>query len=107
MRLHAKNHKDIERTLQEVWFQVNIEDIPAKTLDRVIEGENVNAFAVFDIGTLVNDRDIPKLHSEVVSGHLVHLNLPLFDVIGTENNEDCVAPLLSTSERVNAGCRNH
>ena len=61
----------------------------------------MNTFAVFNIGTLVDDCDISKLQSEVVSGDLVHLDLALFDVIGTKNDEDSVTPLLPTTKAVN------
>ena len=88
-------------TLQEVWFQVNIEDVSAETLDGVIKGENVDAFAIFDIWTLVNDCDITQFHSEVISGDFVHLDLSLFNIIGTENDEDGIAPLLSAVKVVN------
>lgn len=54
----------------------------------------MNTFSVFNIGTLVNDCDIPKFHSEVVSGDLIHLDPSLFNIIGAENDEDSIAPLL-------------
>lgn len=60
----------------------------------------MNALAIFDVWTLVNNCDISQLHSEVVSGDFVHLDLSLFNVIGTENDEDGIAPLLSTAQVV-------
>lgn len=61
----------------------------------------MDAFAIFDFWTLVNDCDISQLHPEVVSGDLVHLDPSLFNIIGTENDEDSVAPLLSAAQVVN------
>ena len=94
-------------TFQEVRSQVNIEDVPTQALDRVIEGKNVDTFAVFNIGALVNNSDVPKLHSKVVSGDLVHLDPSLFNIIGTKNDEDGVASLLSTAKIVNTNSRTH
>lgn len=61
----------------------------------------MDTFAIFDVWTLVNNCDITKFHPEVVSGDLVHLNLPLFNIVGTENNEDCITSLLSAIKVVN------
>jgi len=61
----------------------------------------MDAFAIFDIGTLVNNCDIPQLYPEVVSGDLIHLDLSLVNIIGTENDENGVAPLLPTGKTVN------
>lgn len=60
----------------------------------------MDAFAVFDVRALVNDRDVPQFHSKVVSGDLVHLDLSFLNIIGTKNDEDGVAPLLSTKKIV-------
>ena len=60
----------------------------------------MDTFAIFDVGALVNDRHISQLHSKVVSGDLVHLNLSFFNIIGTENDKDGVAPLLSAEKIV-------
>jgi hypothetical protein len=94
-------------TFQEVRPQINVKDVTTETLDGVIEGENVNAFAVFDIGTLVHDCDVPQLHSKVVSGDLIHLDLSLFNIIGAKNDEDRIAPLLSAVKIVGGGPKAH
>jgi len=60
----------------------------------------VDAFAIFDVWALVNDRDVAQLHAKVVSGDLVHLDLSFFNIIGAENDEDGVAPLLSAGKIV-------
>lgn len=67
----------------------------------------MDAFAIFDIWTLVNNCDVTKFHPEVVSGDFVHLDLSLFNIIGTENDEDCIAPLLSTVDVVNRDSQIH
>jgi len=61
----------------------------------------MDTFAIFDVWTLVNNCDITQFHPEVVSGDFVYLNPPLFNIIGTENNEDRIAPLLSAIKVVN------
>lgn len=105
MRTYPKLAIHGRLTLQEVWFQVDIKNISTETLDRVVEGENVDAFAVFDIWTLVNDRDISQLYPEIVSGDFVHLDLSLFNIIGTEDDENSVTSLLSTAKVVNMNSR--
>ena len=65
----------------------------------------MDTFAIFDVGALVNDRHISQLHSKVVSGDLVHLNLSFFNIIGTENDKDGVAPLLSAEKIVKTDSR--
>ena len=58
----------------------------------------MDAFAIFDVWTLVNNSNISQFHPEVVSGDLVHLDLSLLNIIGTENDEDGIAPLLSAAK---------
>ena len=60
----------------------------------------MDALAIFDVWALVNNCDISQLHPEVVPGDFVHLDLSLFNIIGTENDEDGIAPLLSTIQVV-------
>lgn len=84
------------RTFKEVWFKVDVEKVAAKTLNGVVEGQDVHAFAVFDIETLVNVNEITKFNSEVVSGDLVDLDLALFDTIVTQTNKNSISALLAT-----------
>ena len=60
----------------------------------------MNALAIFDVWTLMNNCDISQLYPEVVPGDFIHLDLSLFNVIGTENDEDGIASLLSTVQVV-------
>ena len=60
----------------------------------------MDAFAIFDVGALMNDRDVSQLHAKIVSGDLVHLDLSFLNIIGTENDEDGIAPLLSAKKIV-------
>ena len=48
-------------TLKEIWLEVNIEDVPAQTLNGVVEGEDVHALAVLDIQAGVDVDHIPEL----------------------------------------------
>lgn len=84
------------RTLEEIWFEVDIKQVTTETLNGVVEGQNVYAFAVFDIEALVNVNEIPKFDSEVVSGDLVDLDLALFNTIVTQTNKNSISPLLAT-----------
>ena len=82
-------------TLKEIRLDVYIENITTQSLDRVIEGENVYALAIFDVQTLVDIHKIAKLDAKVVTGNLVHLYATFLDIVGAETNEDSVTPLLS------------
>lgn len=84
------------RTFKEVGFKIDVEEVTAETLDRVIERQNVYSFAVFDIETLVDVDEIPEFDSEVVSRDLVHLDLAFFNSVVTQANKDSIPPLLAT-----------
>ena len=86
-------------TLKEIWLEVNIEDITRETLDRVVEGQDVDALAVLDVQALVHVDKITELHSQVVASNFVHLNLAFLDVIGGQANENCISPLLAPTAR--------
>jgi len=82
-------------TLKEIRLDEYIENITSQSLDRVIEGENVYALAIFDVETLVDIHKIAKLDAKVVTCNLVHLYASFFDIIGAETDEDSIPPLLS------------
>ena len=82
-------------TLKEIRLDEYIENITSQSLDRVIEGENVYALAIFDVETLVDIHKIAKLDAKVVTCNLVHLYASFFDIIGAETGEDSIPPLLS------------
>ena len=89
-----------QRTLQEVWLEVNIEDVAAETLDRVVEGQNVYTLSVFDIEALVNVDKITQFYAEVVASDFVHLNAALLDVVRAQANKDSVASLFAAVNSV-------
>lgn len=82
-------------TFQEVRLEVNIEDVATESLDRVVEGQDVDALAVFDIQALMYVNEVTQLDAQVVASDLVHLDLALFDIVRAQANEHCVSPLLS------------
>ena len=83
----------ITHTLEEVWLEVNIEDVAAETFNRVVEGKDVDTLSVFDIKALMYVHKIAKL----VAGDLVHLYASLFDVIQAETDKDGIAPHFTTT----------
>ena len=85
----------LPRTLKEVGLEVNVEDVAAETLDRVVEWQNVDTFSVFDIKALVDMYEVTELDAKVVTRDLVHLDLALLDVVRAQADEDSVSPLLS------------
>ena len=53
---------------------INLENVTAQTLDRVIERKYVDALAVLDVEALVNIDEVAEFHSQIVAGHFVHLD---------------------------------
>lgn len=86
-------------TFEEVWLEVNIEDVATEALNGVIEGQDMYAFAVLDVRALVDVDEIAKLHAKVVTRNLVHLDLALLDIVRAQANEDSVSPLLTPIAR--------
>lgn len=81
------------------------------TLNRVVEGKNVDALSVLDVMASVDGGDVTELHTEVVASDydgrkqsalrrpraakkggqltLVDLDLALVDILGGEDDENC------------------
>ncbi len=68
-------------TFKEIWLQVNIEDITTEALDGVVERQNMHSLSVFDVEAWVNVDEITELDSQIVTGDLVHLDSPFFNII--------------------------
>ena len=68
-------------TLKEVGLEVDVEDVAAQTLDRIVEREDVDALAVLDIQALVYVNEIAQLNAQVVASNLVHLDLALLHIV--------------------------
>ena len=69
-------------TLEEVRLEVDLEEVSSQSLDRVIEGKNVDALSVLDVVAGVYASDVTKLDTKVVAGDLVELDLALVNVLG-------------------------
>lgn len=87
-------------TFEEIWLQVDIENVSTQTLNRIIERKYMNPLPILDIKTLVHIDEICEFNAKVITGNFVHLDSTLFNVIGTETNENCVSSLLSTEYTV-------
>lgn len=72
------------RTLEEIRLEVDIEDVAAETLNRVIERQNMHPFTVFDIKALMDIDKVAELHSQVVARNLVNLDATLLNIIGAQ-----------------------
>ena len=81
-------------TLKEVWLEVDVENVAAETLDRVVEWQDMYALSVLDVEALMNMNKVSELDTQVVTGDLVHLDLALLDVIRAQADENSVSPLL-------------
>ena len=69
------------RTFQEVGLEVYIENVATEAFDRVVERQDVDALAVFDVQALVYVDEITQLDAQVVASNLVHLNLALLHIV--------------------------
>ena len=85
---------EAKHTLKEIRLKVDVENVAAQALDRVIEGENVNTFAVLDIQARVHVHHVTELHAEIVTSDLVHLNLALLDIVGAQADQNSIVALL-------------
>mmetsp|Transcript_10965 Transcript_10965/g.22856 ORF Transcript_10965/g.22856 Transcript_10965/m.22856 type:complete len:215 (-) Transcript_10965:92-736(-) len=80
--------------LQEIRFEVHVEQVAADTLDRVVEGQHVNTLAILDIGALVDRHDVSETNAQVGADHLVHADLRLLTSVISEHNAHGVLALL-------------
>jgi hypothetical protein len=85
-------------TLKEVRLEVDLEQVPAEALDRVVEGEDVHALAVLDVVALVDVHKVAELDADVVARDLVELDLALLDGVVGEHDQHRVAPLLAAHD---------
>ncbi len=81
-------------TLEEVGFEIHIEDVTTQTLDGIIEGQNVDTLAVLDVEARVYIDHVTELDTEVVTRDFVQLDLALLDIVGAQADENGVVPLL-------------
>jgi hypothetical protein len=83
------------RTLKEIRLEIDIEDIAAQTLNRVVEWQNVYALSIFDVKTLVDIDKITKLDAKIVTCNLVHLYAAFFDIVRAQADEDGIPSFLA------------
>lgn len=55
---------------EEIWLQVDLKNVSTQSLDRVIKGENVDAFPVLNVMAGLDVTQIAQFHAKVVAGHL-------------------------------------
>jgi hypothetical protein len=72
----------------------HLEKVPRDALDGIIDGENVDALAVLDVGAGAHDDHVTKAHSEVFAHHLVHADLVLLARVIVEHDANSVSALL-------------
>mmetsp|Transcript_72452 Transcript_72452/g.156661 ORF Transcript_72452/g.156661 Transcript_72452/m.156661 type:complete len:454 (+) Transcript_72452:1318-2679(+) len=86
--------------LQEVGLQVGVEEVACDALDRVVNGQDVDALAVRHISAGVHRDDVAQTHAEVLAHHLVHADLRVIQVLVREHDADGVLALLALDEHV-------
>ena len=87
-------------TFEEVRLEVDLEQVAGKTLDRVVEWEDVDTLAILDVQARVDVDNIAELDSKVVAGDLVHLDFALFHGVGAQANENSIVPPLAAIRSV-------
>ena len=70
------------RTLEEVWLEVDVENVTAQAFNGIVEGENMYPLSVLDVQTCMHVHHVAKLDAKVVARDLVHLNLAFLDIVG-------------------------
>lgn len=55
--------------LQEVWLQVDLEQVAGDTLDGVVYGENMDALSVLDVGAGVKGDNVSKADTQVLANN--------------------------------------
>ena len=101
---HASaNNEDISLVdgairFKEVRFEVDIKKTSSETLNSVINRQDMNPLAIFDIGAGGNRNHITKPDPEVVSDHTVHANLLIGDCVIRQDNANGLFPLLALQQ---------
>ena len=80
---------------QEVGLEVDLKPISGETLDRVVNGEDVNPLAVLDIGTGRHGDNVAETNSEVVADNSVHPDSLIGDGIVREHDANGLFAFLS------------
>mmetsp|Transcript_775 Transcript_775/g.1375 ORF Transcript_775/g.1375 Transcript_775/m.1375 type:complete len:266 (+) Transcript_775:1944-2741(+) len=93
------DHKDVSLAhwavcLQEVGFEINIEQVATDALDRMLERQHVNTLAVLDVGALVDRYNVSEANTQVGTHHLVHTDLRLLTGVVSEHDAHGVFALL-------------
>ena len=83
------------RTLEEVWLEVDLEDVAAKPFDRVVKGKDVDPLAVFDVQARMHVDEVAELDAQVVARHLVHLDPALLYIVRAQTDQHRVFALLA------------
>jgi len=73
-------------TFKEVGFKVDIKNITAEILDRVIKRKNVNMFTIFNIEALININKITEFNAEINISNFVYLNSTILDIIRAQTD---------------------
>ena len=73
-------------TFKEVGFKIDIKNITAEILDRVIKRKNVNMFTIFNIKALMNINKITEFNTEINISNFVHLNSTILDIIRAQTD---------------------
>ncbi len=81
-------------TLQEVWLEVDIEDVAAQAFDGVVEGKDVETLPILDIQARVHVDHVTELDAEFIAHYLVHLDLALLNIVGAQADQHGIMPLL-------------
>jgi len=76
----------------------DLEKVAGDALDGIIDGKNVNAFAIFDVGAGLHHNHVTETNTQVFAHSLVHANFALLDCLIREDDTDSILALLSLDE---------
>jgi hypothetical protein len=91
---------NLESTFEKIGFEINVKDVSAQTLYRIVEWQDVYTLSVFDIQSLMDMDEITELDSQVVASDFVHLDSTILYVIGAHTDKDGVSSFFAAVERL-------
>ena len=81
--------------LQEVWLQVDLEEISCEAVNGVVQGQDVDFGAILDVRTSWHSDNIAQADPEIVADHTIHSDLLVGDSVVRQDDTNCLFALLA------------
>lgn len=103
-RVHGLAHKEevslLDRAvgLEEIWLQVNVEQVAGHSLNGVVNGQHMNTLAVWNVTTRVDSNHIAETDAEVLSNDLIHTDIASFTLVVCQHDAYTILASLTFDE---------